>query len=237
MNTDLETSLDLSVSSRDVAPPLFDGKNDSAAALNSFNTLTHDPTDFTAIYDIDAVLRQTPLTTMSINHLKTQSGMAEMIRDRYLAPIPDLDALLHYPTDSLGYLYASHLKANGFDPDFYRQIDVQDDATYIALRRSQTHDIHHMITGFDTDLPGELGLQAFELAQMRSPLAIALLASGIINTVMRPQALEHTMSLIQSGWQMGLNAKPLMAQKWENRWDKSIAEWRVALDVKPVSSD
>jgi ubiquinone biosynthesis protein COQ4 len=206
-------------------------------AVNSFITLTQNPTDFTAIYDIDAVLRQTPLTSMSIDHLKTQSGMVEMIHDRYLASVPDLDALLSYPADSLGYVYASHLKANGFDQAFYRQIDVKDDATYIALRRSQTHDIHHMITGFGTDLPSELGLQAFELAQMRSPLAIALLSSGIVNAVMRPATLEHTMSLIQAGWQMGLKAKPLMAQKWEDHWKKSIAEWRTELEVEAVSSN
>lgn len=205
-------------------------------ALDSFITLTQNPADFTAIYDIDAVLRQTPLTSMSVNHLKAQPGMAEMIRDRYLAPVPDLDALLSYPSDSLGYVYASHLKANGFDPAFYRQIDVQDDATYIALRRSQTHDIHHMITGFGTDLPSELGLQAFELAQMRSPLAITLLASGIVNAVMHPEVLERTMSLIQTGWQMGLKAKPLMAQKWEDHWETSIAEWRAELAVEALAA-
>jgi ubiquinone biosynthesis protein COQ4 len=209
---------------------------DTQTAVNSFLTLTQDPANFTAIYDMDAVLRQTPLASLSIDHLKSQTGMPEMIRDRYLAPVPDLDALLNYPPDSLGYLYASHLKASGFDPAFYRQIEVQDEVTYISLRRSQTHDIHHMITGFGTDLPSELGLQAFELAQMRSPLAIALLASGIVNAAMHPEALEHTMALIQAGWQMGLKAKPLMAQKWEKHWGKSVAEWRADLEVEPMSA-
>lgn len=204
--------------------------------LNSFLKLTKNPVDFTAIYDIDAVFRQTPFSALSIDYLKAQPGMAEMIREHYLAPIPDLDLLLSYPTDSLGSLYANHLKTNGFDPAFYRKISVQDDATYIALRRSQTHDIHHIVTGFGTDLPSELGLQAFEFAQMRSPLAVALLVSGIVHSLNHPMELEHTVHLIQQGWQMGLNTKPFMAQRWENHWEKSVAEWRKELEVEAITS-
>jgi ubiquinone biosynthesis protein COQ4 len=205
-------------------------------ALDAFVTLTQNPTDFTAIYDIDAVLRQTPLATISIEYLKTQPGMVEIMRDRYLSPTPDLNVLLTYPTDSLGYIFASHLQSHGFDPAFYRQITVENDITYITLRRSQTHDIHHLITGFGTDLPNELGLQAFELAQMRSPLAIALLSSGIVHSLSNPSALEHTVQLIQQGWQMGLKAKPLTAERWEDHWEKSIFELRIKLGVEAILS-
>jgi ubiquinone biosynthesis protein Coq4 len=206
---------------------------DQVTGLNSFLTLTQNPVDFTAIYDMDAVLRQTPLATISTDYLKTQPGMAEIIQERYLAPVPDLDALLSYPQDSLGYIFACHLKINGFNPAFYRQIGVKDDITYLTLRRSQTHDIHHIMTGFGTDLASELGLQAFELAQMRSPLALALLASGIVNQLDSPDQLERTMNYVHQGWQMGLKAKPLMAQKWENHWERSVAEWQTDLGVEP----
>lgn len=205
------------------------------AALNNFVALTQNPADFAAIYDIDAMLRQTPLAALSVEYLKTQPGMVEIIRDRYLSPTPDLDALLTYPIGSLGYTFASHLRDNGFDPAFYRQISVEDDVTYITLRRSQTHDIHHIITGFGTDLASEIGLQAFELAQMRSPLAIALLASGIINAISHPSALEHTMQMIQQGWQMGLKAKPLMAERWEGHWEKTVTELQAELNVEAIS--
>jgi ubiquinone biosynthesis protein COQ4 len=208
--------------------------SEQLSALNAFVTLTRHPADFTAIYDLDAVLRQTSLADLSMEHLKTQPGMADMIRDRYLGPIPDLDTLIKLPTESLGYQYASHLMTSGFDPIFYRQISVEDDISYIALRRSQTHDIHHMITGFGTDLPSELGLQAFELAQMRSPLAISLLGSGIVYTLSQPSDLEHTMHLIHQGWEMGLQAKSLMAQRWEEHWERPIPALRKALNVEAI---
>jgi ubiquinone biosynthesis protein COQ4 len=208
--------------------------SDHLSALNAFLTLTQSPADFNAIYDLDAVLRQTPLAGVSTEYLKTQPGMAEMIRDRYLGPAPDLDLLMNLPIDSLGYRYASHLLSSGFESVFYRQIPVENDITYIALRRSQTHDIHHMITGFGTDLPSEIGLQAFELAQMRSPLAMALLSSGLIYTLGQTSGVEHTMHLIHQGWQMGLKASPLMAQRWEDHWEKSIPELRKELKVEVI---
>jgi len=157
---------------------------------NSFLALTKNPADFTAIYDMDAVLRQTHLATISTDYLKTQPGMTKIMQERYLASIPNVDALLNHPQDSLGYSFTCHLKSNGFDTAFYRQIAVENDITYITLRRSQTHNIHHIIIGFGTDL-----------------------ASGIVNQLDSPDQLERTMDCIHQGWQMGLKAKPLMAQK------------------------
>jgi ubiquinone biosynthesis protein COQ4 len=66
-----------------------DQTTEALTALHSFITLTQNPADFNAIYDIDAVFRQTPLSTLSIDYLKTQPGMTEIICDRYLAPVPD----------------------------------------------------------------------------------------------------------------------------------------------------
>ncbi len=30
---------------------------------------------------------------------------------------------------------------------------------------------------------------------------------------------------------MGLKAKPLLAQKWEEHWDKPLLEWRTELGI------
>ena len=70
------------------------------------------------------------------------------------------------------------------------QIAVQDDASYILLRLRQTHDIWHLITGFGTDVAGELGLKAFELAQTRRPMALVLLTFGLLKALIKtPDAL------------------------------------------------
>jgi ubiquinone biosynthesis protein COQ4 len=204
-------------------------------AIDSFVALTRNPATFDAIYDLDEILRQENLSTISIEYLKSQPGVAAIIQERYLAPVPNLTELLTYPQDSLGYCFAAHLVDNQFEPEFYRKREVTDDISYVSLRRSQTHDIHHIVTGFGTDPSGELGLQAFQLAQMRSPIALALLTAGIINVFDNPDVFNTYMKQIALGWELGLKAKPLMAQKWEENWEKSLVQWRIELGLEPIS--
>ena len=204
-------------------------------AIQSFVKLTQNPANFEAIYDLDDLLRHTDLSQVSIAYLNSQPEVAAIIQERYLAPVPNLEQLLTYPPDSLGYRFAAHLVAHQFDPGFYRPCDVIDDLTYVRLRRSQTHDIQHVVTGFDTDLAGELGLQAFQLAQMKSPLAIVLLTSGMIHSLADSQTLNAHMQQIHWGWEMGLKAKPLLAQKWEEQWEKPLLQWQRELGIAPIN--
>lgn len=107
---------------------------------------------------------------------------------------------MQYPQDSLGYCYAASLTEAGFDPEFYRAIAVRDDASYILLRLRQTHDIWHLITGFGTDVAGELGLKAFELAQTRRPMALVLLTFGLLKALLKtPDALATLLPTISPG--------------------------------------
>ncbi|MCF4965859.1 Coq4 family protein [Nostoc sp. CMAA1605] len=200
-------------------------------ALQSFCIMTQNPATFSAIYDLDAILAKTELSTISVEYLKSQPEVAAIIQERYLAPVPDVAKLLTYSPDSLGYQFAAYLTANNFDPTFYRPREVKDDISYVSLRRSQTHDIHHIVTGFKTDASGELGLQAFQLAQMKSPIAIAIMTAGIINFLNNTPELAAIMQYIYRGWEMGLKAKPLMAQKWEDNWEKPLTQWRSELGI------
>lgn len=126
------------------------------------------------------------------------------------------------------------MKRAGLQPDFYRQLDVEDDYSYIAMRLRQTHDFWHIITGFGTDLAGEVGLHAFTLAQLRSPLAVAIIAASVTYALKSSSPLNLLVEKIQQGWQMGENAHPLLAQKWEEDWEKPLSQWRFDLKVEAV---
>jgi ubiquinone biosynthesis protein COQ4 len=204
---------------------------DKQQLINGLLRLVEQPTEFGAIYGVDAVLRRTELSAIACATLKAEPAVAAIIEARYVAPTPNLDQLLTYAPASLGYQYAAHLKANQFDPVFYPQQSCDSDISYIALRRSQTHDIQHVITGFGTDLAGEVGLQAFQLAQTRSPLAIALVAINLAAALDQPTLLGQIMAQWHQGWEMGLRARPLLAQRWEEAWEKPVAAWRAELQI------
>jgi ubiquinone biosynthesis protein COQ4 len=48
-----------------------------------------------------------------------------------------------------------------------------------------------------------------------------------IRTLLAPEEIAQ-------GWQMGQVAKPLFAQRWEEAWEKPLAQWQVDLNIQPI---
>lgn len=201
--------------------------------LNAFIAFSNS-LDTKAIFDIANGLRETDLYDEFIRYAHSQPTVSQVIQERYFAPTINLNDLLKCPQDSLGYCYASTMIRENLQPVFYPNIGIEEDYSYIAMRMRQTHDIWHIITGFGTDPACEAGLQAFTLAQMRSPLAIALLGGLLVNALKSSSSLHPLFERIQQGWLMGENALPFLAEKWEDSWSRPLAEWRTALKVDYV---
>lgn len=203
--------------------------------LKSIVALIKDPAQTESVFDIEDSLRNTKATQLMVEYIKSQPGVAEIVEKRYTPAPVDIDALLKCPQDSLGYAYASYLTEAGFDPNFYRKPAGDDEIDYIFLRIRQTHDIWHVMTGFGADEVEELGLKAFELAQTHRTMSAVLTSGGMLKTLFnQPENLERLLDRIAVGYRMGAKAKPFLAQKWEEYWDKSLAEWRAELRVEPT---
>lgn len=201
------------------------------SGLQGFMAFVQDPNNTESVFDIADAMGQTEAQAAAVSYLKSIPEVAQMIEARYIAPVPDMQELLKLPKDSLGYVYSSHMTEANFDPEFYRKVVIQDDFTYIVLRMRQTHDIWHTVTGFGVDVAGEIGLQAFQLAQNRSPLAVMLMAGAILHTIRANANLNQLMQVMDRGYRMGSQAKPFLAQKWEEAWEKPLTEWRSQLGI------
>src|SRR5262245_10890029 len=81
---------------------------------------------------------------------------------RGYAPAPHPPALRKLPEGTLGRAYARFLDRNGIDPLVVsdRMRERFRDRPYV-LRYTTTHDLHHVLTGFDAGLAGEIGVLAF----------------------------------------------------------------------------
>ncbi|MCU0568411.1 MAG: Coq4 family protein [Oculatellaceae cyanobacterium Prado106] len=204
-------------------------------AMQAFSKILVDPVDsLDAVTDLGDSLVRSRAYDLATDYMKSDPDNAAMIQSRYLARSHDLEALLCYPSNSLGHIYASTMLQNGFKPFFYWH-PIESDNRYIEMRLDQTHDIWHIITGFGTSPVDEIGLQTVYLAQGRHPLAAMLVANGLVgDTLLNPEELPQMLTAIARGWNMGINAKSLLAQKWEEGWEKSLEEWRSDLGIEVV---
>jgi ubiquinone biosynthesis protein COQ4 len=209
---------------------------DFISTLKGVVALLRDPNQTTSVYDVEDGLRYTKATELAVEFVKSKPEVIEIFQARYLAPSVDLEALLKLPQASLGHTYATYIKESGFDPNFYRLVKVEDDVSYFLLRMRQTHDIWHIVAGFATDVNGELGLKAFELAQTHRTMSAVLIAGGLLSTLFKqPESLDELLEQIAIGYRLGAKAKPFFAQKWEENWEKPLLEWRQELCVEPTN--
>ncbi len=198
-------------------------------------SLLRDPGQTESVYDIEDGLSKTEATKQAIAYLKTKPGVAAIIEERYLAPAPDLEALLQLPSDSLGYVYAKYITDSGFDPNFYRKVEINDDVSYVLFRLRQTHDLWHIVTGCNTDVIDELALKAFEIPQARRTMSVVLLAGGMLRVMFNnPEDLDRLLDRLAVMYRMGAKAQPFLAQKWEEGWEKPLSQWREELGIELV---
>lgn len=183
---------------------------------------------------LDEALLDTASFALAAEHLRRDPACAALIDARWIPPAHDPARLAALPEGSLGQVYASTLTRLGYDPNLHAGMEPRNDAHYVELRLSQTHDLWHVITGFDTSLIGEIGLQAFHLSQFPYPLASTLTGQALLTTtVLEPDQLPSLVEAIRIGLEMGRQARPLFAQRWEEDWAKPLHQWRDELGVRP----
>ena len=159
-----------------------------------------------------------------------ESGNRDLIEKPY-----DLDALSRLPSNTLGGWFARHMNDRGLSPEFFPYLEVTNAVTYLAMRIRKTHDIWHVLTGFDTDVAGELGLMGFYQAQYPSPFPMAIMAGTMLGAIERRDLSEISdlMEQLGAGYANGKRAQRLYGVSWEDYWERDLAELRREFSIEP----
>ena len=146
----------------------------------------------------------------------------------YLPPI-DVAALAKLPEGSFGRAYADHMigheltpfgVSEGFDPEMLRR-------NTFAARYAVTHDIFHVLLGFDMKLPGEMGVLAFAVAQgYASVQKLGLALALVLYPLLAPLEAGRTFRCFREGWRLGRAAKFMLGVRFEEWWERPLAEVR-----------
>ena len=143
-------------------------------------------------------------------------------------PKIDLAELRTLPEDTFGYRYAKymddcHLNPLEISPDVAQQLRHQP----LGLRYTLTHDIFHVLLGYDTSLVGELGVWSFVAAQRYSPsYSLAAMLAHYLYPVVVPHKYRQLRASEQRGQCLAKQAVCLIAQPFEHYWSSSLATVR-----------
>ena len=207
-------------------------------AASAFVKLATDMGRLNEVFSLaDGLADSANLGTMR-EHVVQDAVGAAALRERPHVHV-DLAALRTLPPGTLGREFAEHMIANHLDPAAIPTLPDDDDLKYVRAHLYETHDIWHVVTGFATDVPGELGLQAFYAAQLPGKLPTAILAAGFVNTLLKHfEERDARLHEIARGFVLGRRARPLFGVRWDDLWSTPLVEVRrlVGLDLAAVAS-
>ncbi len=179
-----------------------------------------------------------PLGDVAVMKLDALAAPPEGIAQRLeavrgYAPEQSMSVLRALPAGTLGREYARFLDANGIEPlvisDAVKQRFHENP---FALRYTVTHDLHHVLTGFDTGLAGEAGNFAFSVGQGSAPGTGKLLWwVPIAYPLLSPSQARRVWHNIRVGLALGKKAKLLIAEPLEARFEEPIGKVRADLGL------
>jgi len=210
----------------------LDKKTQALKMVAGLSQWIKNPNELNSVRAVAGSLHGSNLFAQSMAHLLSHPRFKALADERWRPPSKSLKELSELPVGSLGKIYADALLEQGFSPDDLRDSGhVTDERSFISHRLHETHDIIHALTGFGTDLVGEMGLQAFALAQNRAPLAVLLISGSLLRALQKDEPLEPLLTALSEGIEMGLGADLVIAYKLEDRWELPIEVWRQELGL------
>lgn len=158
---------------------------------------------------------------------------AALIARPRVAPV-DMDALAALPEGTLGHAWATFMAAHGFSLNDLEPHHNGEGDFWISTHMRETHDLTHMLTGFGTDIPGEMGVQGFNAAQLPGlPVPYLLFAGVLLNNAAAqgPAVAMERVKAFNRGYALGLQSKLLFGLDWSAMWSRPLAEVRAELGL------
>ena len=201
--------------------------------LGALANLVRDPDNTRQIFVMAVVLDRDHIPQTLFRFL-TEPGGLELMRDQPVidSTTLDVEALAALPAGTLGHAYASHLLDNDLDADLFQAPPgVPPVVAYFGKRFRQTHDIWHVLTGYPTDVAGEIALQAFTFGQLGTPAPGLASITGALRWGLRDPLVARR---AWDAYGRGKQAQFLLAIRWEELWAERLDALRDRFRIAPA---
>ena len=165
---------------------------------------------------------------------KTNRAIADKMEEiRGYYPSIDLSELIQLPPGTFGYEYASYMQHNQLQPIIVSsKLAAIAQNNVFALRYAVTHDMFHVLLGFDTSYAGEIGVLAFAKEQKYSrSQTVALWLARLLYPLLAPRQLKAIQANVRRGKLLGRQANFLLNYCFEDRWEESLMSLRKELGL------
>lgn len=202
-------------------------------AVKSLHGLLTNPNETQHVLNLGLVVNHGTFPQFLTRLLLDPEG-ARLFRDRPTIDRThvDFDHLRTLPETTLGGAYVRFLDRNGLDPDLFQPPPgLPEVPRFVAQRMRQTHDLWHVLTGYATDVPGEIALQAFTYSQTRLNGSNLLVVLGCAKWGTRHPGLVR---MAREGYQRGTKARFLPPLRFEEWFERDLEAVRRELNVEPL---
>jgi ubiquinone biosynthesis protein COQ4 len=136
----------------------------------------------------------------------------------------DLEALARLPAGTLGHEFVRYFRNNGIEP-FVTTFPIANDVDYLSKRYRETHDLFHVITGYGTDEPGEMELQAFVLGNLGLRQAVLILAYSIPRRIGQEgfQGLGAYLGRLRAAYLRGRRSREMLSVSYDRLWEQPVS--------------
>ncbi|MDA1075150.1 MAG: Coq4 family protein, partial [Proteobacteria bacterium] len=210
-------------------------------AVSAMGRLLKDPEQTQEVFTIVRALSGKSILRGHNRFTRTSMGKQIIDEQRNLLTVlNDRDYLAGLPAGSLGRAYLEFVIANNITADgLVEASEVQADpiaAEYslYGSRLRDSHDLWHVVTGYNTDTSGEDCLLGFTYAQTRNPgIAFIAITGGF---KLFREGRRGIFKALWEGFRAGRTAQWLPAADWETLLTRPLHDVRESLNVTlPVS--
>lgn len=208
-------------------------------ALRALNHLKDDPTHPAAGQAVNASLDYAIYAKLARGLRQTGEGRS-LLEERPSLQGTELDlaALEQLPAGTLGHEFAAYFRTNGISP-FVSPYEIRSDLDFISKRYRETHDIYHVLTGYRTDVEGEMELQAFAMGNLGIRSALLIVVVGALSMLaerrMPLTGIGSYVRGLRAAYRRGKRARSFLPFRFENHWDTPVETLRAELLEAPTA--
>lgn len=199
-------------------------------AANLFFRVVRDPnrTDliFKGVEIFTKTKDQTFLKEFEENLLNNEA-FRTMYDENYIPPTPELLTLKNCPENSFGIALYNHMRGNKIDFNLFPVFKPKRPVEYLSRRVYQDHDLWHALLNCGTSVEDELAVQAFGVAQFKSPIGITLIAGGLLHLLGRdPRRAIAAMRKINYAFHIGETSPFILGIKLHELFNQPLTDVR-----------